>query len=94
MTRLVFSGIRNGQLVRVAWQDGALSGDPECCMWIRYLARVLEGRVVGPIGGPYSSSDHLQDPYAASEIIKSIFPGKVQVMGDLPLRLAPKGAIH
>ena len=65
MTRLSFEGLRNGRHASITWEDGALFGDPEACAWIEYLARVLEGQPIGPIGGPYSSRDHLQDPYAA-----------------------------
>jgi hypothetical protein len=93
MTRLVFTGIRNHQIVRVVWQDGALSGDLEACAWIRRYAALLEGRVIGAIGGPYSTSNHLADPYAARAIILSIFPGTVAQVGDLPLRERPAGAI-
>jgi len=57
------------------------------------VAALLEGQIFGPIGGPYSSSHHLQDPYAAAELIRSISPGKVTQEGDLPLRIAPPGAI-
>jgi hypothetical protein len=47
MTRLVFTGLRNGRTVRVVWHDGALSGDPEACAWIAYIARIAE--TSGPI---------------------------------------------
>jgi hypothetical protein len=94
MTHLVFTGIRNGQLVRVVWEDGALSGDPETIAWIQHYAALLEGVIVGMVGGPYSSSHHLADPYAAAELIRSVFPGEVTMEGELPLRIAPPGAIQ
>jgi hypothetical protein len=95
MTRLVFTGRRNGRRVRVVWEDGALSGDLEACAWIKYIARIAEasGTIVGAIGGPYSTSDHLADPYAARALILAIYPGDVRQEGDLPLRSAPPGAI-
>jgi hypothetical protein len=93
MTRLVFTGIRNGQLVRVVWEDGALSGDPETIAWIQHYAALLEGVIVGMVGGPYSSSHHLADPYAARALILEVFPGKVRQEGLLPPRIAPPGAI-
>jgi hypothetical protein len=95
VTRLVFTGRRNGQLVRVVWEDGRLSGDLELVDWIQYVAALAEaaGTIVGPIGGPCSTSDHLADPYAAAELIGSVFPGKMRMVGELPLRSAPPGAI-
>jgi hypothetical protein len=30
--------VRNHQLVRVVWENGALSGDLEACAWIRQVA--------------------------------------------------------
>jgi hypothetical protein len=94
VTRLVFTGLRNHRRVRVVWHDGALSGDADTVAWIRHLAALLEGQILGPIGGPYTTSRHLQNPYVAAEIIRSIFPGKVRMEGDLPLRIAPPGAIQ
>ena len=94
MTRLAFSGLRNGQLVRVVWEDGSLSGDLEAVAWIRHIAELLEGQILGPIGGPYTSSSHLLNPYVAAELIRSIFPGEVRQVGDLPARMAPPGAVQ
>jgi hypothetical protein len=94
MTRLTFTGERNGREISITWHDGMLSGDPEACGWIQRYATLLEGRPIGPIGGPYSSSSHLLNPYVAAELIRSVFPGKVTMEGDLPLRSAPPGAIQ
>jgi len=94
MTKFTFSGKRNGKPITITWEDGALSGDPDTVAWIKYYAAAMEGSIVGPVGGPYSTTDHLGDPYAASELIRSIFPGSVQVEGDLPLRECPAGAIQ
>jgi len=94
MTRLVFTGLRNGREISITWEDGALSGDPDTVAWIKYYAAAMEGSIVGPIGGPYSTTDHLGDPYAASELIRSVFPGDVRMVGELPLRIAPPGAIQ
>lgn len=76
MTRLTFSGIRNHKRVTVTRVDGALSGDLEAVAWIRYVAACLEGQILGPISGPYTSSRHLADPFAAAELIRSIFPAR------------------
>jgi len=94
MTRLMFTGEHNGREISITWQDGALRGDPDACAWIRYLARVIDGQLVGPIGGPYVARNYLRNPYAASELIRSIFPGSGEQEGDLPLRVAPPGAIQ
>jgi hypothetical protein len=95
MTRLTFTGKRNGHAITITWEDGALSGDPETVAWIRYVAKLAEaaGTIVGPIGGPYSTSNHLADPYAARALILEVFPGKVRQEGLLPPRIAPPGAI-
>jgi hypothetical protein len=94
MTRLTFIGERNGREISVTWQNGALFGDPEACEWIRYLARVIDGQILGPIGGPYVARKYLRNPYAARWLILSVFPGDVRQEGDLPPRLAPRGAIQ
>jgi hypothetical protein len=94
MTRLTFTGLRNGREISITWEDGALSGDPELVGWIQHIAALAEGRVVGSVGGPYSSHDHLADPYAARALILSAFPGEVHQDGDPPPRVAPSGAIQ
>jgi hypothetical protein len=48
--RLTFKGLRNGRHVRVVWEDGALFGDLEAVAWIRHVAALLEGQIVGAIG--------------------------------------------
>jgi hypothetical protein len=94
MTRLTFIGTRNGKPISIVWEDGALFGDLETCRWIHHLAALLEGQIVGSIGGPYSTSNHLADPYGARAIILSIFPDEVRQVGDLPARVAPPGAVQ
>jgi hypothetical protein len=94
MTKLTFTGTRNGKQISITWEDGALSGDEQVTGWIKHYAAAMDGQIVGPVGGPYSTTDHLADPYAASELIRSIFPGSVQVEGDLPYRIAPDGAVQ
>jgi hypothetical protein len=95
MTRLTFTGLRNGKSETITWEDGTLSGDPEIVDWIHYVAKIAEasGTIVGGIGGPYATGDYLNDPYAARELIRSVFPGHVSEEGDLPDRFAPPGAI-
>jgi hypothetical protein len=80
MTRVTFSGIRNDRRVTVTWTGGALSGDLEACRWIQQIARMADssGTIVGAIGGPYSMTDHLADPYAARALILSVYPGDVR----------------
>jgi len=94
MTRLTFSGMRNRKRVTVTWEDGRLSGHAPTVAWIRRYAGMLEGQITGPIGGPYTTTDHLHNPYVAAEIIRSVFPGKVTMAGELPLREAPAGTIQ
>jgi hypothetical protein len=94
VTRLVFSGIRNGRPVRVVWHDGELFGHVPTVGWIKYYAAAMDGHHLGPTGGPYATHDHLQNPYVAAFIIRSVYPGKVEMVGALPLREAPPGAIQ
>jgi hypothetical protein len=94
MTRLTFTGIRNGRVVAITWEDGVLSGDLAACAWLEHLARVIDGHLFGPIGGPYVARDYLRNPYAARALILSIFPSGAFQEGELPPRVAPPGAIQ
>jgi hypothetical protein len=94
MTRLVFTGMRNGQAISITWEDGELSGDEPTVGWITYYAAAMDGHHLGPTGGPYATHDHLQNPYIAAYVIRSVFPGTVTMQGELPLREAPPGAIQ
>jgi hypothetical protein len=96
MTRLTFTGERGGREISITWTDGDLAGDRDTVEWIQQIARMAEasGTIVGGIGGPYSTSHHLANPYVAAEIIRSMFPGDVRQEGLLPPRVAPPGAIQ
>jgi hypothetical protein len=94
MTRLTFTGVRNGREISIIWHDGELSGDELTVGWIKYYAAAMDGHALGPVGGPYVRHEHLQNPYVAAEIIRSVFPGKVEMEGELPLREVPAGAIE
>jgi hypothetical protein len=95
MTKLTFTGQRGGKDISITWEDGTLSGDADTVDWIRYIARIAEasGTIVGGIGGPYASGEYLEDPYAAAELIRSVFPAPPHMEGELPERYAPPGAI-
>jgi hypothetical protein len=95
MTKLTFTGPRGGKDISITWEDGTLSGDPDTVDWIQHIARMAEasGTIVGGIGGPYASGEYLEDPFAAAELIRSVFPGAIREEGDLPDRFAPPGAI-
>jgi len=94
MTRLMFTGKRNGRVINITWEDGKLSGDEPTVGWIKYYAAAMDGHSLGPIGGPYVDHDLLQNPYVAAEIIRSMFAGAVRMVGELPLRECPPGAIQ
>lgn len=92
--KFTVSGIaKNGDKVTVMWEDGNLTGDYVTVKRAESLAKALEGERVGPVGGPYTESDHLLDPISTIMILREIID-ITRVTGDAPLRPPlPKGAI-
>jgi hypothetical protein len=74
----------------VTWNRGQLTGDAALIAAARDRAAALEGEQVGPQGGPYSGTNHLASPIAASTILADLFvPGTVTLAGDVPVRPPP-----
>ena len=92
-TTFSISGERNRRHITITWTDGELSGDPPTVWWIRQYAQMLDGTMQGQVGGPYTTHDHLQSPYTARALIKSVFPGPTTQHGHLPAIDLPDGAI-
>jgi hypothetical protein len=87
MTRFVLRGRRGDQLdVTLAWEDGALSGDPDAAAMVRDLAAMYEGKLMGPPGGPRSTRRHLEHPFTAYELMRMVYArGYAHIIeGSLP----------
>lgn len=54
--------------------EGILKGDPLARAQLYSQASLLEGEAVGPAGGPYTHSRHLEHPLSALELITSYMP--------------------
>lgn len=93
MTSFSLTGMRNGQTVTVTWTDGRLSGDHDTVAWVEFLAEELDGTMQGPLGGPYTTTDHLASPYTARALMRSVFSGKPVFSGALPPIDLPPGAV-
>jgi hypothetical protein len=91
MSRFTPRGRRGSQPdVTLAWEDGKLSGDEDAAM-VRALAEAYEVKlIVFPGGAPGSRYHHLQNPWAAHELMCMVFQGLLQLVeGSLP-HLSPK----
>jgi len=67
----------------VVWEDGALIGDIQAVHQMEFQAARLEGQKVGLESGPFTMSDHLQDPRSTIIIAHQVFD-KPQIHGDIP----------
>ena len=74
---------KNGNQVSITWEDGRLSGDYVTVKLAESLAEALEGEPVGPVCGPYTTTNHLADPLSAIFILREVI--EVQsAAGDVP----------
>lgn len=77
--------IRMGEIEEwVTWDDGELSGFPFFVESIRGVADAEEGEEVGPVGGPYTTEDHLEDPVSAAVLIREAADEVLEWTGDVP----------
>jgi hypothetical protein len=78
--------------VRVAWEDGALTGNRTLIQLILAEAANLEGEPVGPIG-QQTETNHLRSALSARLIIERVMPD-AEFTGDVPEpEDAPPGAV-
>lgn len=98
MADFTITGQRNGALVRVTWREGGAlesSDDGVTARWIEQLAAALDGTLQGLPGLPATLRDHLESPYTACALIRSVFPGHTVLAGALPpIAAAPDGAVQ
>lgn len=90
--RFEAKGTIQGHAVRVAWEDGALTGNGMLIRMILTAAANLEGELVGPVG-QQTSTKHLHNAFSARLIINRVLPDAV-FTGDVPeLGQVPPGAV-
>jgi hypothetical protein len=99
MTRFTLQGRRIGQaaLITLTWEDRTLSGDADAAAMVRDLAEAYEGQWLLFPAGQYSIRRHLENPWAARELMCMVFAGgrPKQIEGALPLLPdPPEGAIR
>lgn len=73
----------------VRWHDGKLEGDPVAVEELTYRARLLEGELVGPGDGPFTTTRHLSSGVSTVSLIQELmvdplFIGDVPQRSDLP----------
>ena len=69
----------------ITWDDGKVTGNR--ARSLRLLARMREGKEVGPIGGPYTYKNHLLDPISSAVLISELFNYRgIEWSGDVPER--------
>jgi hypothetical protein len=94
----ICGSLRDDRLWRysLTWDGGELSGDDLPIAWVLARADELDGVLVGPVEGPYTSTrcQHLQEPTSALYVITGVFTKGAELSGDIPMRPAiPEGAI-
>ena len=83
----------NGQDMRVTYSDGDIQGDLFAADLLRQAAKRAEGQMIGPVGGPYTETNHLSEPLSALLLIEQAFE-VVDTFGELPEAPgAPEGAV-
>lgn len=100
------TGVYGTSEATVTWVDGVLRGgrpgqaptgwDIAALAAIELKALRLEGREVGPIPGPYTTADHIDDPLSALFVMREVFEVIVSTRGDVPEAPQPggPGAVH
>ena len=85
------TGIFEGTVATVVWDAGEIVFGPEsepedvaASLGVELHAARLEGRDVGPIGGPYTQTNHLRDPLSALFVIRDAFDDVGIAEGDVP----------
>lgn len=68
----------------LVYNDGQLSGDEFAVRLVETHAEALEGQMVGPVGGPWTETDHLSDSLSALFVMRAAFDEILEVKGDVP----------
>ena len=85
-------GKYRGQPAEIRWDDGELSGTLDLVEAVRDRAFLTP--TVGPVGGPYTTADHLASPLSAMVLIAGAFDRPPSWSGDVPeVPDVPPGAI-
>ncbi|MHB8125861.1 MAG: hypothetical protein ACYDEJ_09530 [Desulfitobacteriaceae bacterium] len=70
-----------------------LTGDAVAVKFVEHKAKLLEGRLIGPVG-MYFDKDYLNDPLAALFVMLEVFDEIIETSGDVPEAPdVPDGAI-
>lgn len=90
--RFEAKGTVQGQEVRIAWEDGALTGNGQVIRMVLTEAEYLEGELVGPVG-QQTDTKHLRSALSARLIIDRVLADAVYT-GVVPEPdSAPPGAV-
>lgn len=70
-----------------------ITGDDVAVKFIEHKAKLLQGRLIGPIG-MYFEKDYLDEPLAALFVMLEVFDEVLEISGDIPeADDVPDGAI-
>jgi hypothetical protein len=84
MTTFTLEGGFNHKTVQVTWEDGELSGDEQLVAIIERWVAGSQGALVVASGGPSASTDHLENPWVANELMQMFLDTPKIVDGSLP----------
>lgn len=93
------TGRYGGREVTVGWSEGGeLSGDAEAVAMVRLLAEAYEGSLIGLLGAPRTTHDHLSSPYTSLLLMRRVFddisPRGTTMRGSVPPQTPPpEGAV-
>lgn len=65
----------------LTWENGQVKGPSDLIQEVLALARLYEGRELGPVEGPYTYSEHLRDPNSAALLMGMPFKPWTIIMG-------------
>lgn len=75
---------KNNKVFSLIYEDGMLSGDEFAVRLVETYADALEGKMVGPVGGPWTETNHLEDPLSALFVMRDAFDKIIEITGDIP----------
>lgn len=78
------SGVYKGKKSIITWDGGVIRGDNENLIK-SLLVRNVNSKEEGPVPGPYTSSNHLNNPLSAMTMILSELDSWDVASGDLPV---------
>lgn len=87
--KIFVTGTIRGQSTRLTYSKGLiggpkLDGDALAIDEVTLMAKLKTGDPVGPVGGPYVTSNYLASPLAAVFLIREVFDEGVEITGDVP----------